>query len=1042
MKKFYLILTVCIACCANLSSQIFNIDGINYEIYVNGYYRAKVISADVGVTDIVIPDSVEYDMQKYPVTLVSDNAFQDNKEITSLSLGECMEYIGNHSFSGCTALKNIDFGKNINTLWQYAFRNCSALDSVTIPISLNSFKYAAFEGCSNLKKVIYKGTLDQWANITIQNSNLPANPLYLANNLYVGDTLVTNINGITTNKITSCAFAGATCLTGVQIIPATLTTIESQAFSGCSNITGVNYLGTLADWIQNDLGSSILSYADGKLYIQGELLESLSIPESVTKIANYAFYKLTALKGDVNIPSSVVSIGTSAFSGCTGITSVTISNETRTLSSSVFDGCTSLESAVIGDAVSQIGSYTFRNCSALEMVWIGSGVTSIGYSAFEGCSSLKIELRLPESLTSIGNYAFKACSGIYGPLHIPDAVTAISSSAFEGCSSITSLSLGENIKKIDASAFKDCSGIKGTLVLPANITDLGNYVFQGCSGIDSIDFRASVKSIPTYLFEGCSGLKGKLVIPEGITSIMSNSFSDCSGITALSLPSTLTSIGNMAFQRCSGLKALKIPDSVTTINSSAFSRCTGLEEIEFGSGVKNIYSGAFYNCESLKGIVILPEEITSIPENCFWQSYNLKGVVIGPKVTSIGRQAFSDCNLTGELSIPASVTTVGESAFSSNPNITVLNIGSGLQTAGNYSFSCSGLKMIQSEVVVPPTCTASTFAVVNKDIPVYVPVGTESEYRNATAWSDFENVVSNPVFVTSISFVCDEEPITESIRCSVNRRYNIVPHITPDNATFKSVKWEIDNTASVNLIRNNDGTVTVEPLEEGDYILTAMSIDGKEVEASLTINAVYVKATGLTLSNRELYLKAPMSEPLMTIIIPADASETNVEWNVSEPGVVTVSSGGVVEAVKSGTVTVIATLSDNPLISTECIVTVEPYKVNYYIDGELLCSQNYDYGETIQIPDIYLDEGKEFDYWETDIPLTMPANDLDIYGYSKKSASLRDILRDDSSIVSVYGLNGIVIIEKSTKKDALSTLVHGVYILKFEDGASEKIIIR
>ena len=105
---------------------------------------------------------------------------------------------------------------------------------------------------------------------------------------------------------------------------------------------------------------------------------------------------------------SVTSIGEGAFSGCSGLTSVTIPN-----------------------SVTSIGGSAFQSCSGLTSVTIPSSVTSIGQSAFSYCSGLT-SVTIPNSVTSIGNSAFSRCSGLTS-VTIPNSVTSIGQSAFSDC---------------------------------------------------------------------------------------------------------------------------------------------------------------------------------------------------------------------------------------------------------------------------------------------------------------------------------------------------------------------------------------------------------------------------------------------------------------------------------------------------------------------------------------------------------------------------------------------------------------------------------
>ena len=150
-------------------------------------------------------------------------------------------------------------------------------------------------------------------------------------------------------------------------------------------------------------------------------MKDLVIPESVTSIGGCAFSGCSGLTS-VSIPESVTSIGSSAFSGCSGLTSLTIPNSVTSIGGYAFSGCSGLTSVHItdlaawcnisfGDNPLSYAHHLFLNGEEVTDLTIPESVTSIGSSAFWGCSGLT-SLTIPNSVTSIGNYAFGGCSGL------------------------------------------------------------------------------------------------------------------------------------------------------------------------------------------------------------------------------------------------------------------------------------------------------------------------------------------------------------------------------------------------------------------------------------------------------------------------------------------------------------------------------------------------------------------------------------------------------------------------------------------------------
>ena len=91
------------------------------------------------------------------------------------------------------------------------------------------------------------------------------------------------------------------------------------------------------------------------------------------------------IKGNDGELYTVVALGDCSFSGCTGLTSITIPSSVTTLEGNSFSGCTGLTSITIPSSVTSIGGSCFAHCTGLTSITIPSSVTSIGGSCFSGC---------------------------------------------------------------------------------------------------------------------------------------------------------------------------------------------------------------------------------------------------------------------------------------------------------------------------------------------------------------------------------------------------------------------------------------------------------------------------------------------------------------------------------------------------------------------------------------------------------------------------------------------------------------------------------
>ena len=254
------------------------------------------------------------------------------------------------------------------------------------------------------------------------------------------------------------------------------------------------------------------------------------------------------------LQSGVTSIGESAFSGCMGLTSVTIP-----------------------DSVTGIGDYAFFNCTGLPSMTIPNNVRSIGESAFSGCTGLT-SVTIPDRVTSIGDCVFYNCTGLPS-VTIPNSVTSIGDYAFYRCTGLTSVTIPNSVTSIGDYAFYRCTGLTG-VTIPDNVTSIGWYAFYGCTSLISVTIPNSITIIGERTFSECTSMTN-VIIPDSVTSIGEYAFLSCTGLTSVTIPGSVTSIGEGAFYECTGLTSVTIPKSVTEIEESAFKNDSMLQTIYY-----------------------------------------------------------------------------------------------------------------------------------------------------------------------------------------------------------------------------------------------------------------------------------------------------------------------------------------------------------------------------------------------------------------------------------------------------------------------------
>ena len=275
-------------------------------------------------------------------------------------------------------------------------------------------------------------------------------------------------------------------------------------------------------------------------------------------------------------------------------------------SSVVYDDVTYSVTAIIG---------AFSGCSGLTSVTIPNSVTSIGMCTFQNCSGLT-SITIPNSVTSIEGGAFEYCRGLTS-VTIPNSVMSIGAYAFANCSSLTSISIPNSVTSIEFNAFYNCSSLT-SITIPNSVTTIKDDTFNGCGGMTNVTIPNSVTSIGRYAFQNCSDLTS-ITIPNSVTSI--DAFQNCSGLTSITIPNSVTSIGFEAFIGCSSLNSITIPNSVTSIEISAFSWCSDLTSVTIGSGVKVINSSAFSGCPELTDVYCYAENVPNTSSDVFDGSY-------------------------------------------------------------------------------------------------------------------------------------------------------------------------------------------------------------------------------------------------------------------------------------------------------------------------------------------------------------------------------------------------------------------------------------
>ena len=509
-------------------------------------------------------------------------------------------------------------GNSVTSIGDYAFVGCRGLTSVTIGNSVTKIGYCAFNGCSKIENLSWNAkSCSSNGNMTTSNISTVTigNGVEILPNNFVKNSKITSItipNSVKT--ISDYAFQGCSGLTSVAI-PNSVTEIGLDAFAGCTGFTKVDIF-------------DLASYC--KININGAFSGPLWL-------AHHLFLNGTEIK-DLTIPSSVSSIGSSVFSGCSELTSVTIPNSVTDIGKNAFYSCSNMKSVSFGNSVLTIGSEAFRYCSGLAKVeitditsWCGISFLNAYDNPLSYAKHLYIngneikDLVIPNTALSIKFAAFYGCSGLTS-VTIGNSVSSIGKSAFYECNGLTSVTIGNSVTSIGGGAFYGCNNLKTVNWNAKNCPDFASAdktPFNGLTEINTFNFGNEVERIPANLCNGLSKITA-MSFGNAVNSIGTSAFEGCRGLTELELPNSLNSIGQKAFYNCRGLLSLTIPNLITNIGEQAFANCTDLDNIYAYPNPANVALGddVFYEVPKYTCVLhVTPDYFEAYKKASQWKTF-------------------------------------------------------------------------------------------------------------------------------------------------------------------------------------------------------------------------------------------------------------------------------------------------------------------------------------------------------------------------------------------------------------------------------------
>ena len=630
--------------------------------------------------DVVVPEGVKH---------VADYAFHNNDGITGITFPKSLETVSENAIYELSKLKDVTFRSDALTIDEDAISDCPELESLTIPEDLttsyesNDYIYF-YENIPKSITVHGKNGTSKWTvndgTLTITGSGeMTVNPF----KEFIGDydnkfdfskiTKVVVGDGIT--SVADSAFGYRFKALETVELPDSVTKIGSEAFSDCGSLEKINIPKGLTS-----IGDNAFFYCQN--------LKNIKLPETLTKLGDDAFSSCSSIK-EMTLPASLTEIGYGIFSSCTALEKVDLPDGITEIPHNMFDGCGALKNIEIPSSVNKIGGRAFYECKSLTEVTIPKNVTYIGDYAFCECDELA-SVDIPETVTYIGQGAFVYTKWLDSQMENSDAVV-VNGNLLYMKNMTGDIVIPDGVTTIPdrfaPTVVRNDTSIT-SVTMPDSVTYIGLSAFWGRQ-ISSVKFSKNLKEIGDYAF--CWTALKEAELPEGLETIGECAFYGTNSLEKVTIPSTVTDIGGRAFSGTSWLESKKQEDPVVIINDILIDATACEGKVVIPDGVKKIAGNAFYatdsdseNKTSKVTEVVVPSTVKSIGNSAFEECESLKSVTLGNGLETIGRYAFYSTGLTS-IKIPDSVTEIGEKAFFDCKDLKSVTVPATVTNIGEYA---------------------------------------------------------------------------------------------------------------------------------------------------------------------------------------------------------------------------------------------------------------------------------------------------------------------------------------------------------------------
>ncbi|MBR4500646.1 MAG: leucine-rich repeat domain-containing protein [Clostridia bacterium] len=599
--------------------------------------------------------------------------FPVSSDIKRVILEEGITSLSSWSLGYVNYFEELSLPSTLRTIGDFAVISNFRLTEITIPEGVESIGDTAFTYCYSLASVSLPSTLTEigvqafFYDPMLENINVAENnPVYCSNDgiLYTKDPL-----------------------TAVKCPDAK--TGEYTVLEGTVEIASGAFLGSKLSMIR--LPDSLNVIGD-HAFQEAKLLEAVDMPRSLESLGESAFAYCFTLES-IRVPDGVIAIRGSTFNECENLSSVTLPDTVTAVEAFAFSKCRSLWLDRLPPNLETIEMYAFDYCPIGDSIVIPKTVVSIEEGAFNKCGFCRYILEDgnvvfaadSEGVLYKGNTLALFPPGREGSYTVPEGVIALGYKAFIGCR-IEEIHLPSSLQVILPFCFQDCEQLTN-VTLPYGVSTIGKYAFGECSSLTRMVIPGSVRTVAEFLFCDCEALK-EVVFEEGVLTLSPYLLNLSENLESVTIPASVTVIDENALSTSwPPFKDLHLIVSPAS-EGHRFAVSHGHPYVFAGQdGSGSCGASLSWTCDENQAVTIAGSgDMSDFDENAApWGTW-VRQAVFGDGITSVGSNAFRNCTLLTEITVPDEVVSIGSFAFFGCAGLKSVFIPSDVMTIGTEAF--------------------------------------------------------------------------------------------------------------------------------------------------------------------------------------------------------------------------------------------------------------------------------------------------------------------------------------------------------------------